>query len=177
MLNLIKECSGKKVLVVVAHHDDESLFCGGLLTEISGKCDLTIMCVHQYFKYRNNAEKWNDAFKKIDTVIRAKLVQGDAVPHKADDYFDAYFTVPHNYYKIKDMVQKVVDEINPDVIISHNQVGEYGHVDHVLVSYAVSKLTGSHKSYKFGTGIKKTDTKVIYDKKKKKRLIGLYEQF
>jgi hypothetical protein len=68
-------------------------------------------------------------------------------------------------------------QIQPSVIITHNHVGEYGHIEHVLLHYAVAEAArryGQGRVLNFGVGLSDPDlvVRVSPDQKDK-----LYEEY
>jgi hypothetical protein len=174
MSELIDACVGNTVLFIVAHHDDEVLFCGGLLALLSGTCRLIILCVHDYYKNRPNAEGWLTAFNNINTVIHAGLISGPFESNKQSPPIGTYANLFKNYNKIREFIKNKINEINPTVIISHNCLGEYGHIDHIIVHSAVMSERGDIRLYCFGNGLDSFTEKIKYKVESKKKLVDLY---
>ena len=164
---MIEELTGKRILVVVAHYDDETIYAGGLLWELREKAKLNIMCCSQRAKARRNFQTAQDGFTTICCKLngRYSIILGNG--GKLDDR-----------PKLDDIQSLVEDEANhfkPDILITHNAKGEYhGHIYHKEVHRACMGLSDRFGSiYVFANGIPYTH-RVAYDVDAKKRLMDCY---
>lgn len=114
----------KKILVAVAHPDDETLWCGGVLL-INSEWEKTI------FSFTRESDKdRNPKFFKVCDYFKAKGFMSDLNDGPEQN--------PLSYEEYESAVYKNLPEKNYDLIITHNPFGEYTrHLRHEEVSLAV----------------------------------------
>ncbi len=171
----------KKVLVVTSHPDDESLFCGGLLTTICDRSELLMVCM-------------SEAKQKFDLVARemffrhvCELLGSRAVLTDFRDSRHVWSSPdllmrdrPQQVAAMVELLESLRDSFAPDVVVTHNQRGEYGHCYHRVVHRICCRVFDPAKLYFIGAGLpaNASDRIVIdYDANKKKQLLDCYPTF
>lgn len=165
----------KKILVIVAHQDDESLFCGGLLTNIYTKSLLVIVCMSEA-KYKSGIVHRNNDFKKVCKRLGARAI----VTNFKDS--DQILQGLENFYKkrgnqiddMKQFLNGLKEKYKPDLVITHNEFGEYGHCYHKVINKLCKETFNN--LYFFGIGNKNRGKtiKIEYDPRRKKELLDIY---
>lgn len=173
--------ANKKVLVVTSHHDDESLFCGGLLSGICNTSELTVICMSQA-KQARDIEYRNDSFRKACGKLNARAITTSF--HDARhvwSHVDLFFRKrPEQIDAMRAFLKTQSEAIRPDIVITHNELGEYGHCYHKVVHRVCRQVFDSGKLYFIGLGGKLNGSEPIvvdYDVKKKKELMDCYPNF
>jgi LmbE family N-acetylglucosaminyl deacetylase len=171
----------KNVLLVVSHQDDESFFCGGLLTTLRGNSRITAICMSEakHPGDRENRDNYFEAACKIATVQPVTTSFQDA--RHVWSSVDLFF---------RDRSEQIVamtkflgeqrDVIRPDIVITHNEAGEYGHCYHKAVHRLCRRVFDPEKIYCFARGSKLQNREIIrvnYDKEKKRQLLACYPYF
>ena len=121
----------KKVLIIVAHPDDETIWMGGTILENIGKWDLTIISL-----CRKNDTDRAPKFKKVCELFNAKCFISDLDDSEEDDYKKI------SEEEIIDRIKKFADK-EYDLIYTHGANGEYGHVRHIEIHNTVEKMVKS----------------------------------
>jgi Uncharacterized proteins, LmbE homologs len=122
----------KKVAIIVAHPDDETLWAGGtILDHPSWNCFIVCLCRGSD---KERAPKFYEALK----ALKAGGIMGDLDDGPEQDPLD------------EDELEKVVIKLLPstpfDLVITHNSTGEYTkHIRHVETNKAVIALWLSGK--------------------------------
>jgi len=142
------------LLVVTAHPDDEALM-GPVLARYARQG------VKVYLAIATKGEKGVNDFAKIpagDPLANARRAEAACACKELGIeppiFFDlndgelGAITDPlaKNIHAVADNVQKLIDQLHPQVILTWGPDGGYGHPDHRLVSDAVTQIVQSHKS-------------------------------
>ena len=119
--------SKKKVAVIVAHPDDETLWAGGtILGHWDWDCFIVSLC-------RANDENRAPKFYETLKLLNAKGTMGNLN--------DSPKQRPMAENKVEQLVLKLLPIVHFDLIITHNPLGEYTkHLRHEEVSKAVINL-------------------------------------
>ena len=115
----------EKVLIIVAHPDDETIWIGGTILKNSENWDLTIISL-----CRGDDPDRAPKFRKVCEIYKAKSFISDL-----EDETLKPISITEVIKRIKQFAQKEYD-----YIYTHNTNGEYGHIRHIDVHKAVLKM-------------------------------------
>ncbi|WP_079736564.1 PIG-L deacetylase family protein [Salegentibacter salegens] len=122
----------KEIAVIVAHPDDETLWCGGTML-LNPTCNWFVACLS-----RKNDPDRSPKFKKVLKILNAKGIMGNLDDGAEQKPLD------------KKAVEKVILNLLPkydfDLIITHSPFGEYTrHLRHEEIGRAVIALWKDNK--------------------------------
>jgi len=140
--------SSKKVALIVAHPDDETLWAGGtILSHPFWDCFIVCLC-------RGNDTDRAPKFRQALQVLRSEGTMGDL-----DDGPDQR---PLEEHEVEETILELLPPHYYDLVISHNPLGEYTrHIRHEETGQAVIRLwhsgrisTGEHWVFAYEDGHK-----------------------
>ena len=188
------EFSGKSILICVAHQDDETLFCGGLLTALRGQADVNIACFFRPAPGRKDTDTRCDAMARVCADVGARYLQYPFAVEPEHKRLRRHISLSNEPAHIRERPRRPIPEhplyavlnaaalgairaYQPDVLITHNSVGEYGHREHILLHHAViaaAATAGVGQTYVFGHGLQEGGVRVDYNIAAKNRLFQHY---
>lgn len=192
----LKDFRGKRVLLCTAHQDDELLFAGGLLSRIAGLAEVNVVCFFRPMKERKDSQTRVRAMQSLCAELgvscsqypfaveapyrrlRRYIAQGDG-----DGAAPVTLLRPlesHGLYQT--LLETAVSTLRlyePDIVITHNPVGEYGHLEHIFLHKTMMEAARRVKIttlMTFGAGQEhRGGLTVTYDTRQKKRLFKHYK--
>jgi LmbE family N-acetylglucosaminyl deacetylase len=132
----VKGETKKKILVIVAHPDDETIWLGGLLLRNRNNWNTTIISL-----CRANDFDRAPKFKKVCEIYQAKSFISNLDDSESGDYKKI------SYEDIENRILSFVDKIDYDYIFTHGKNGEYGHIRHKEIHNAVIRMISEGKLY------------------------------
>ncbi len=129
-------CEKADILVVASHADDEILFFGGILPTYSYTYDADVQVV--YMSHFWHGQKVRE-HEKLDGLWEAGI-RNYPVCGNFEDLYSEDIATAESQYDYNAMVNYLVSEIRrftPQVVVTHDVNGEYGHGFHMLTSKAV----------------------------------------
>jgi LmbE family N-acetylglucosaminyl deacetylase len=144
-----------RVLLAAFAHPDDETFAGPTLTRYAREG------VHVYLAIATKGEKGATDFAKIsvgESLAAARRAEATCacrelgieppILFNLNDGELGAVTNPlaKNIHSVADSVQRLIDQLHPQVIITWGPDGGYGHPDHRLVSDAVTQVVQSQKS-------------------------------
>lgn len=124
------------IMLVASHADDEILFFGGIIPTyaVSGQAEIQVVYMAEFWSTTKVREH-----EKLDGLWEAGL-KNYPVCGNFKDVYSKDIQTAEKQYSFEDMVEYLVGEIRrcrPQVIVTHDKNGEYGHGFHMLTSKAV----------------------------------------
>ena len=129
-------CEKADIMVVASHADDEILFFGGILPTYAYVHDADIQVV--YMSHFWHGQKVRE-HEKLDGLWESGI-RNYPVCGNFEDLYSEDIATAESQYNYNDMVNYLISEIRrftPQVVVTHDVNGEYGHGFHMLTSKAV----------------------------------------
>ncbi|MBI2465211.1 PIG-L family deacetylase [Candidatus Shapirobacteria bacterium] len=126
----------RKILVILPHPDDESLTVSGLLNQFSGESYLLTLT---HGGAGENASGQAGDLRQIREQELQKSADIIGIKHLINaDFVDGSLTSDRN--RLSNFIDNKINELQPDLVITYDLSGLYGHPDHVVVSEIVTAL-------------------------------------
>jgi len=124
----------EKVLCVFAHPDDEAFGPGGTIAKLALTQDVFLVCA-------TLGEAGQGKYKNLGNVRKKELVKSSKLLGVKAVYFLSYKdgSLSNNFYhKLVVDVNKFIEKLKPDTLLTFDPNGVTGHIDHVTLSLATT---------------------------------------
>jgi LmbE family N-acetylglucosaminyl deacetylase len=127
----------RPVLSIFAHPDDEAFGPAGTLAQFARDRDVYSICVTNGDAGENTSDKTGDLAE-----IRREEVRESCRELGIKEVF--FFDLPDGrlsnalYHDISNKIQEIVDDIQPEILVTFEPRGVTGHMDHIEVSMVTS---------------------------------------
>ncbi|MDA1278643.1 MAG: PIG-L family deacetylase [Chloroflexi bacterium] len=138
-----------RVLMVFAHADDETLLAGGLIVKLTSMgYEVTVLCLAPGDADRIRRLRAACEVLGVVTVETLRYTGSAMWPDELDHPTSTSESVRGAerisgpvlaLAPIADLAARIggrIGEINPDIVVTHSQYGDYGHVDHAMANKA-----------------------------------------
>ena len=152
------------LLLVAAHADDEQLYFAGLLPTMINmrrKVQVLYMISHPSHAYRMN-EQLNGLWA---IGIKRYPIFGIVPDHPCRDLTTAFNLLSQDNLTIEHVIKHVVDSVRrfqPEVVVTHDMDGEYGHGQHRLTAFAVKEAIHQFCNPKFPSSFRPYQPLKVY---------------
>jgi len=130
------------ILLLSSHSDDEQLFFGGILPLYAGERGLDVQVVYLVHHF----DTYNRPHEQLDGLWTVGVRHYPLISHFPDLYsesFDgavaAYASRGYTYEDICCFITDCLRRFRPQVLITHDEAGEYGHGTHILCTAALKE--------------------------------------
>jgi len=190
----LPDFDGKRVLLCTAHQDDEVLFAGGLLSEIAPRAEVTVACFFRPAAGRADTETRIAAMARVCAGLGVAQVQYPFAVTGGARALRRFISLPSDpeelrarprrplarhplYPVLTETAEAALRLYAPDIVITHNAAGEYGHREHVLLHHAVraaAERAGLRCLVTFGEGVDGEGLTLVPDPEVKRALLAHY---
>jgi len=129
----------KKVLVIFPHPDDEANSIGGTITKfVQNDIEVSWLILTKGEKGNDDAyfdenlkQTRSDEARKVAKILGIKNLSLKDYPDNGVDQFED---------KLTSDIRQTIKEVNPNLVITYDESGGYGHPDHIIVSKVTTEL-------------------------------------
>ncbi|HLL60522.1 MAG TPA: PIG-L family deacetylase [Candidatus Nitrosocosmicus sp.] len=139
-----------KIVCVFAHPDDEAFGPGGTIATYAKNHNVYLICATRGEQGNNDA----DANSELAHIREKELRESAKILGIQNVYFMDFHdgTLSNNmYHQIADGIEQIISPIQPEILLTYEQHGISGHLDHIAISmittYVYKKLTFVKKLY------------------------------
>lgn len=132
-------CDRADIMLIAAHADDDILFMGGIAPVYGAELGARVQVVYmaEFFSNNRNVRE----HEKLDGLwtdgVRSYPVCGNFADVYCDDLADA--KQKYDYQAAVDYLTDMIRRFKPQVIVTHDFNGEYGHGFHMLTASATAQ--------------------------------------
>lgn len=129
----------KKVLIIFPHPDDEANSLGGTITQFANK-DIEInWLILTKGEKGNDGAHFDENLKEIRTNEAQKVAKILGIKNLSlKDYPDN--GVDQFKDELTNDISQTIKEVSPDLVVTYDESGGYGHPDHIVVSKVITEL-------------------------------------
>lgn len=123
----------KNIVGVFAHPDDEALGPSGTIAKFAKKHNVYLICV----TLGEASGKTEEEKLKIGEIRRAELMQSAKILGVKEVFFLGYQDgeLKNNlYHRLANDIQRHLEDLRPEVLVTFEPRGVSGHIDHIVVS-------------------------------------------
>ena len=133
----------KKLLIVYPHADDEVLTCGGLTQILAEKkIDSTLLILTMGEKGTKDAHLYS-ALKLIRTKEAKKVAKLIKISKVIQEDIGDGQVKKHTEMATR-IIKRTIERENPDIIITYDLAGMYGHEDHITTAEITTDLVHTY---------------------------------
>lgn len=124
----------KRLVCVFAHPDDEAFGAGGTIAKYVKDHEIYIICATKGEAGKNSREEAGHIgdMRAQEMEASAKILGVKKI------YFLGFEdgTLSNNlYHKVADQIQEILEDLQPETLLTFHQNGGSGHLDHIAISY------------------------------------------
>ena len=128
-----------KLLVLFPHPDDEALTCSGLIQNFTHAGKKVVLYIFTMGERGNEGAKLDLNLKKIREKESKRVAQILGIAkHVMFDFGDGQLKAKRE--KLKTEVTRIIEEEKPDLIVTYDLSGIYGHPDHIVTTEIVKNI-------------------------------------
>ena len=129
----------QRVLVIFPHADDEAISCGGFLRRISRSgCNVTLLILTKGERGIPQERRYGD-FKEIRVKEAQKVAAILGIPRLIqEDFGDGRLSEQRQ--ELTMFIAALIEQEQPDLLITYDLAGFYGHADHIMCSEIITEL-------------------------------------
>jgi LmbE family N-acetylglucosaminyl deacetylase len=123
----------KPLVAIFAHPDDEAFGPSGTLATFAKERDVYLICVTDGDAGQNALE----SVTNLGETRRGELTQSAKIIGVKEVEFLGYKdgSLSNNlYHEVAEKIEKLLQKYQPDTLLTFNQLGISGHIDHIFVS-------------------------------------------
>ena len=127
----------KRLVGIFAHPDDEAFGPGGTLALSSQEAEVFLICITDGDALCEDHAKE----KELGKIRREELQKSSEILGIKKVFFLGYHdgSLSHNlYHEIADKIQQLLEELQPDTVMTFEPRGVSGHIDHIVASMVTS---------------------------------------
>lgn len=129
----------KTVFIVFPHADDEAISCGGLISALCKKGIQVHWIILTKGEKGNDRALYEEKLKDIRVNESKHAAQVYGIRHLIQkDYPDS--NVAEHKETLKEDLKQEIAHLKPDLILTFDLAGLYGHPDHIVTSEVVTEL-------------------------------------
>lgn len=125
----------KKVLIAIfSHPDDEAFGPAGTLAKYAQTHDVYIICATKGESGQNHSK---DLKSKIADIRSQEMLESAQILGIKQVFFLDFLdgTLNNNlYHIIAEKIQKIIEKLDPEILLTYEPRGVSGHIDHVVMS-------------------------------------------
>lgn len=122
-----------KIVCVFAHPDDESFGAGGSIALLAKTNEVHVVCCTD-----GNHQGKNLKAIRNSELTEASLVLGVHKTHQLS--FEDGYLCNANYHHLASEVRSILDQVQPEIVLTFDPNGLSGHLDHIAVTSVVNYL-------------------------------------